>query len=464
MTLQLPRNLKDAIRDIVREYHQAWGHVYPHEATSRGNLSDTVVTEQTYGQSATAGVDLTVARGTHTHGTPPAPTPGVDDFLELTDTPDDYFGQSGQVVAVKATEDGLEFISPGAGSADGTELQHYTRILDANYAGSDGDFKLLDTGQGTELYVSLAAALGDNFGSPISLFINGGNYTGDLSTTGGFIGGRSVVIGEGVGLVTIDNSGSSVLIDGWGSSGLYIRHINFQDTIELGSFYTTDGVIFLEGCYLNNGYVFGGGSNTIAIVIDGIWHFPGVPPAPGLYPTFPTYVGALGIDDSTGDLYETTDAAGNWGLVSTGGSGDVVGPGIAVDGDLALFDGTSGALIKDGGPPFTQTDADALYEPLDATIVRTGDTDYIDLTDGGATTLHTHAGTHTHVDSEVPSGTVNGSNVTFTLAATPAAGSLHLYQNGVRLKATDDYSLATATITFVTAPLTGDKLLADYTT
>lgn len=33
-----------------------------------------------------------------------------------------------------------------------------------------------------------------------------------------------------------------------------------------------------------------------------------------------------------------------------GGSGDVVGPLSAVDGNLAVFDGTSGMLIKDGGP------------------------------------------------------------------------------------------------------------------
>lgn len=33
-----------------------------------------------------------------------------------------------------------------------------------------------------------------------------------------------------------------------------------------------------------------------------------------------------------------------------------------------------------------------VYEPVDATIVRTGDANWIDLTDGGGTTLHTHAG------------------------------------------------------------------------
>ena len=73
---------------------------------------------------------------------------------------------------------------------------------------------------------------------------------------------------------------------------------------------------------------------------------------------------------------------------------------------------------------------------------------------------------HTHVYSEVPSGTINGSNDTFTLAATPASGTLRLYKNGLRQKAGagNDYTLATATITFLAGniPQTGDNLLADY--
>lgn len=75
-------------------------------------------------------------------------------------------------------------------------------------------------------------------------------------------------------------------------------------------------------------------------------------------------------------------------------------------------------------------------------------------------------GGHTHVYSEVPSGTVNGINDTFTLAATPTSGTLRLYKNGLRQKAGagNDYTLATATITFLTGniPQTGDTLLADY--
>src|SRR3990167_8546159 len=66
--------------------------------------------------------------------------------------------------------------------------------------------------------------------------------------------------------------------------------------------------------------------------------------------------------------------------------------------------------------------------------------------------------------SETPSGAINGSNVTFTLAATPDSGTLRLYRNGVRLKAGsgNDYTLSGGTITMAQAPESGDVLLADY--
>lgn len=66
-------------------------------------------------------------------------------------------------------------------------------------------------------------------------------------------------------------------------------------------------------------------------------------------------------------------------------------------------------------------------------------------------------------DNETPSGLVNGSNVTFTLAHAPSpAGSLRLFLNGQRLTVTTDYSLSTLTVTMGAAPVSGDVLLADY--
>lgn len=67
-------------------------------------------------------------------------------------------------------------------------------------------------------------------------------------------------------------------------------------------------------------------------------------------------------------------------------------------------------------------------------------------------------------DSETPSGTIDGSNTTFTLANTPTTGSVHLYLNGVRLKAGagNDYTISGLTITMLYAPETGSNFLADY--
>jgi hypothetical protein len=68
------------------------------------------------------------------------------------------------------------------------------------------------------------------------------------------------------------------------------------------------------------------------------------------------------------------------------------------------------------------------------------------------------------VDKEIPSGSINGSNTTFTLADTPVAGSEHVYLNGVLQESGsgNDYTISGATITMLTAPLTGEKLRVSY--
>lgn len=68
------------------------------------------------------------------------------------------------------------------------------------------------------------------------------------------------------------------------------------------------------------------------------------------------------------------------------------------------------------------------------------------------------------VYSEVPSGAINGSNTSFSLANTPVAGSVRLYLNGLRQRAGagNDYTISGATITMLTAPLSGEYLEADY--
>jgi hypothetical protein len=72
----------------------------------------------------------------------------------------------------------------------------------------------------------------------------------------------------------------------------------------------------------------------------------------------------------------------------------------------------------------------------------------------------------TFVTREVPSGTVNGTNDTFTLANTPTAGSDEVFVNGILQDAGagNDYTLTGATITFLTGsiPLAGDKVRVSY--
>ncbi len=91
---------------------------------------------------------------------------------------------------------------------------------------------------------------------------------------------------------------------------------------------------------------------------------------------------------------------------------------------------------------------------------------HLEVHDG--TGWSTLAGTNNMVVREVPSGAINGSNVTFTLANTPLSGTLQLFLNGLLLDegASNDYTLSGNTITMNYAPEaspgSADKLLATY--
>ena len=79
------------------------------------------------------------------------------------------------------------------------------------------------------------------------------------------------------------------------------------------------------------------------------------------------------------------------------------------------------------------------------------------ITSGGLTNAN-------FVDKEIPSGTINSANATFTLANTPTIGSEHVYLNGVLQEsgAGNDYTITGAVITYLTAPLTGEKIRVTY--
>jgi len=70
------------------------------------------------------------------------------------------------------------------------------------------------------------------------------------------------------------------------------------------------------------------------------------------------------------------------------------------------------------------------------------------------------------ITREIPSGLVNGSNRVYTLANVVVAGSEQVYLNGLLQDpgASDSYIIAGTTITFNTAPLTGDEIHVSYAT
>jgi len=68
------------------------------------------------------------------------------------------------------------------------------------------------------------------------------------------------------------------------------------------------------------------------------------------------------------------------------------------------------------------------------------------------------------VAKETPAGTVDGVNMTFTLANAPVAGTEHLYWNGMLLEsgAGNDYTISGNTITMLFAVQSGEKLRCSY--
>ena len=77
-------------------------------------------------------------------------------------------------------------------------------------------------------------------------------------------------------------------------------------------------------------------------------------------------------------------------------------------------------------------------------------------------------GNHSHVFNDVPAGTLNGVNDTFTLSGTPVpATSLMLFKNGIIQKpgSGNDFTLSVSAVVFASdnIPPAGSNLLASYT-
>jgi hypothetical protein len=137
--------------------------------------------------------------------------------------------------------------------------------------------------------------------------------------------------------------------------------------------------------------------------------------------------------------------------VSTG----IAGFGTGIAAALAIAVGTGSGLAQLSGGYLAAADFPAL----------TGDV--TNAAGSLATTINVTAGSGflkypALIANETPSGTVNGSNATFTLANTPQW--LQLVLNGVILEvgSGNDYTISGSTLTMLLIPATGDKLRAYY--
>ena len=86
------------------------------------------------------------------------------------------------------------------------------------------------------------------------------------------------------------------------------------------------------------------------------------------------------------------------------------------------------------------------------------------ISTSGVPTCAADAGGLNFSDNEVPTGTPNGVLTTFTLAHTPSpAASLTCFENGLGQRAAGaDFTLATATMTYVVPPPTNTTLICNY--
>lgn len=97
------------------------------------------------------------------------------------------------------------------------------------------------------------------------------------------------------------------------------------------------------------------------------------------------------------------------------------------------------------------------YVTLNTPNILTGSYDFTGASVSGLTVTGTGARRF------IPSGTVNGINLIFTFVSFPSDHTAAaIYRNGILLSETDDYTVSGTTVTFVTAPKSGDHLFAYY--
>jgi hypothetical protein len=179
---------------------------------------------------------------------------------------------------------------------------------------------------------------------------------------------------------------------------------------------------------------------------------------------------------------QTLDVVAADTSLTVGANNIAVNPGEGIEistGVRVKLDGTtiarsgSGVKVADAGITETQLNTSVAGAGLTggggtALAVNTDNStveissDTVRVKDAGITSAKLGSGAR-RVVRETPSGSVNGSNTSFTLANTPASGMEEVYLNGILQEAGgEDYSISTNTITFAVAPPTGYRVRVSY--
>jgi hypothetical protein len=169
---------------------------------------------------------------------------------------------------------------------------------------------------------------------------------------------------------------------------------------------------------------------------------------------------AIGAGTGNGSVTSVAVSGGTTGLTTSGGP--ITGAGtITLAGTLAVGNGgtglnttpANGQLLIGNGSGYTLAGLTA----GSGIVINPG---------AGTISISTTALSATNfVTREVPTGSVNGTNPTFTLANTPTVGTEEIYVNGILQNGgSNDYAISGATITFQTGaiPQNGDVVLVNY--
>jgi len=156
-----------------------------------------------------------------------------------------------------------------------------------------------------------------------------------------------------------------------------------------------------------------------------------------------------------------SDVIAGAGLLRTGQTIDFV----AADNSLTV--NADNAQVKLNAAGAITVSGTGLQVGVDNTTIEIN-TNALRVKPGGIGETQLGAGTYLRkvdkITRETPAGTINGSNTTFTLANTPVVGSEEVFLNGILQEpgAGNDYTISGGTITYLTAPATGDRLRVSY--